>query len=209
MHLVDEGPAGLSRIESLNSGRSALDSLHERLYLLFHENKQDGLATHYEFSRISTHIRESATCEAEWIPHLGLGTIVKQGDNYLVCIQPSCDAVRLTEPTQFIFAPLICDDAKFDLVVKSPEGNDVCLRLQEQASWIVVVTFEQDTESRTIHAVIQGSSRIFTAADGAKYTWIADLRTSFAQRMVHRIATNLSRIGLDEFEWQRARARRS
>jgi hypothetical protein len=33
--------------------------------------------------------------------------------------------------------------------------------------------------------------------------WIGDLRMPFAMRFVHRISTQLTRVGLDEFEWQR------
>ena len=200
MKLVDLGPAGLSSIQNVGI---AENKLHERLYVLLEADHQSGLAKHYEFARASALVRESATCGIGWVPRLGLGTIVKNGEGYLICIQPLCDAVRLKGPTQFIFAPLTIDPAKFDVVVKSPEGVDTCLRLGAQASLIRTVTFAPDPRLGVIQASKKGDSRVFTGSEAQECVWIADLRTSFAQRMVHRIATNLSRIGLDEFEWQR------
>lgn len=203
MKLVDSGPIGLSGIKNVNNGPSAEKSLHERLYLLLHPDQQSGLANHYEFARTSAYVREPATCAPDWAARLDLGAIVSCGEEHLVCIQPSCGAIRLMSPTQFIFAPLVVDQARFEIVITSPEGKDICLKLNAQASLMRTARFVPDRASGTVRSIVRGTRRVFESTDNHEYVWVADLRTSFAQRMVHRIATNLSRIGLDEFEWQR------
>lgn len=202
MKLVDTGPAGLTDIPS---GGGA-GSLHQRIYLLLSADIPAGLAAHHEFARVSAHARERGSVGPTWFARLDLGSIVRADEEYLVCVQPTCDALRLSEPAQFIFAALSVNDSEFDVVIKNAEGNEVCLKLNTQASKIRTVSFAPDKSTGAVLSSGAADDFRFKSTDGKYFTWICDLRTSFAQRFVHRIANDLSRIGLDEFEWQRRHA---
>ena len=201
MKLIENGPKGLAEIQGVNAGGA--NSLAERIYLLRAETVAAGLATHREFARVSANSRERATAPPEWRARLDLGSVVRRGDDYFVCIQPSCDALRLTEPTQFIFASLHKDEAAFDLVVQDLADAEVCLKLGPKASNIMTATFAPDGASKVVLSSPCNEGGAFASSAGETFAWVCDLRTSIALRFSHRIANDLSRIGLDEFEWQR------
>lgn len=208
MKLVDSGPSGLAEIDHVGVNERRL---HERTYLLLEESLQEGKAAHYEFARTSARVREPSTVASEYQARLDLGSIVKLGDKYLVCIQPSCDALRLSGQTQFIFASLSNEtrQGSFDVVIRDLGGIDISLKLNHKASKIRTFSFDPDETTKTVSTSIDNGVRKFTSTSGEAFIWICDLRTSFAQRFVHRIASDLSRIGLDEFEWQRLRSSQS
>jgi hypothetical protein len=203
MKLVDSGPEGLSNIPNVAGGKNAQENLYQRIYLLLSDNIEAGLAAHHEFARVSAHKRERGSVAPAWRARLDLGSIVRAGDQYLVCIQPACDALRLYEPAQFIFATLSTNNNVFDVVVKNTTGEEICLKLNAQASKIRTISFAPDLESGAVLSSSMADDFNFSDVNNETFSWICDLRTSFAQRFVHRIANNLSRIGLDEFEWQR------
>ena len=140
---------------------------------------------------------------------LDLGSVVQGADEYFVCIQPSCDALRLKEPTPFIFASLLINVSEFDVVVRNSADEAICLKLDTQASRNRTFTFDPDKSTHTVLSSTKNDAQTFTSTSREDFTWICDLGTFFAQRFVHRIASNLSRIGLDEFEWQRRHSPRS
>ena len=203
MELVDAGPPGLSEIPNVASGRAQQEKLHERLYLMVADNLQSGICAHHEFARTSAHARERHIVAPEYSAKLTLGTIVHSNDEYLVCVQPACDAVRLQEFTAFVFSRLVIDPNRFDVVVSNPVGTTVCLKLNPRASSVRTIDFAPDAASGTVVSASDSDEQTFVDVSGRRFTWICDLKTSFALRFSHRIANNLSRIGLDEFEWQR------
>ena len=204
MKLVRLGPVGLKEIANMPSGKKQQERLYEHIYLLFSHDLQTGKALHYEFARTSAHTRERALVGSDHRAKLDFGSIiVGEDDEYLVCIQPSCDALRLGGSTQFIFASLSKDRSVFDVVVRDLEDQEICLKLNSKASMIRTFTFDPDETTGTVLSSTDNGERTFTSTSRVKFTWMCDLRTSFAQRFVHRIASTLSRIGLEEFEWQR------
>ena len=204
MNLVDKGPEGLVDIPGLPSGQGPRDKLHERLYLLVSEHVNDGLAANREFSRVSAHARERALQGPKHRAKLDLGSIVRLGEEFLVCVQPTCDTLRLRGPTQFVFAELSEDEEEFDVVVKDLDDSEKCLRLNSKASAIRTAIFKPVADTGLVLATLGGGE--FSCNLGNRYSWLCDLKTSFAQRFVHRIAMDLSRVGLEEFEWQRRHA---
>ena len=200
MKLVDAGPSVLEKISSVSVSPK---KLHERLYMLLSEDLKTGVALHNEFARVSAHAREQVLVDPDYRAKLSLGSIVREEDEYLVCIQPSCDALRLEKPTQFIFASLSIDPSSFDVIVRNSEGEDIRLKLNAQSSKIRTATFEPDQATGMVLSPVGNPVQTFRSVEDKSFVWMCDLRTSFAQRFVHRIANNLSRIGLDEFEWQR------
>ena len=210
MNLIDSGPEGLAQIPGIRSGKGQQHRLHERLYLLLSEEREEGIALHSEFARLSNRIREPLTVARDYQAQLSLGTVVKRTDTdeYLICIQPLCDALRLSIATPFIFASLSIDDDMFNVVVRDlVSSKDIRLQLDSKASKIQSVEFEPDPEARRVLSSSNSACRAFKSTTQQEFIWICDLRIPIAQRFVHLIASDLSRIGLDEFEWLRRHAR--
>ena len=207
MRLVDAGSDGLKEIESVQIGEKKQKTLHERLYRLLASNGDDGVAAHREFARLSTHMREFGTIDPQGRIALGLGSIVRRVDEYLLCIQPRCDAVRLKGDIQFVFSALMNKSGELDIVVREIDGHDVCLACNASSAAIRVDRFASDRTSGRVLAAQSGAHHAFTSVAGEEYIWLCDLQPSFAQRFVHRIANNMSRVGLNEFEWQRRQSR--
>ena len=203
MHLVERGPAGLAAVPEREASTSQMNRLHRRVELLLSDDLEAGRATHREFARLSSSARERALVPTDYRPKLDLGAVVRFGGRYLLCVQPRCDTVRLDEPTRFVFARLMESASPFDLIVQDGQ-SDVTLRLDESAAGLQYYTFEPDAETRS---VLTATHRSFSDNQRRLFTWLCDLRDPIAQRFVQRIAASLSRIALDEFEWQRRKAK--
>ena len=130
MKLVDAGPRGLAEIVNGGGGAKQQGRLYERVHLLLFPDLAAGIAAHREFARISACIREQGHVPSGYRATLSLGTIVSVGEEYFVCIQPACEAVRLEGPTKFLFAALFDDVTSFDVMVKDAAGEEIGLRLR-------------------------------------------------------------------------------
>jgi hypothetical protein len=211
-------------IESLQKGIETAanlwqnkNSLYKKIYpLLSPADPSAGLKCHYDFCRLSALRREAYGFPHEatsWRPRLELGTVVvTDADEYFVCLQPVCDSVRLV-PEQshpFIFSGCERKDSKFDLVVLDKNGSNVCLRFNEQPFKTRLFNLKPTDGGEVRAKTVSANQHVFeaTSNEGAlNLTWIGDLRAPFAMRLAHRVATELSRIGLDEFEWLRKHAK--
>lgn len=135
---------------------------------------------------------------------LTLGTIVKHdsdnGSQYLLCVQPKCDTYRLVEPRVFLFLPLspVSEDKQFNFVVKNNEAY-LRLALEKKPYQLVLPEFSPNEE---LQIVITKDGE-YKAVDNKKYQWIAELRFEHAQRVSNRLATELSRVGVNESQWLR------
>lgn len=169
----------------------------------------------------------SAHAEATYAyhkPSLSLGTIVQDasGDYYL-CVQASCDSVRVTAPQPFLFAKLeiIPEDAissmkdKIEFVVPwKHSGSDkkfVCLKLSDKAPYaaLVSIIFPPTEDEKVVAKKLDNGTLYFEAATipvgkraekHKRYLWIADVKRKRALRTVQFIGQEMGRIGFDEFE---------
>lgn len=145
-------------------------------------------------------------------PSLTFGTIIGNKDCDLLCVQPACDTVRLTEKTAFLFVKLIQGTTDFDLVVpiddtftryeipetaKRKHLRELCtLWFSPQANEDVI--FADGNESDGFH---------FEDAENAKWTWRAQLRDVSAIQLAQKAIRSVGRVGLNEFEWLRTSAK--
>ena len=102
----------------------------------------------------------------------------------------------------------IKEPTSFDIVVKSPEGADCRLRVGSKASQTQTFRFSPNRH-QAIFATQSGDQWTFHDEQGSSFRWIADIRGPYVQRLAQRVANDLSRIGLDEFEWLRRKADRN
>ncbi len=144
---------------------------------------------------------------------LTLGTIIRKGSlddpEYLLCLLPSCDTVRLSKSRRFVFCLLevmnkdnstknkanyiVKDENKFIELLYTPKSYN-CITLQ----------FEPDSKEKKVMAVKdKNNNLIINCENGERFKWIAQLKPDHAQRAAEQFARDLSRIGLTESEWLR------
>lgn len=133
---------------------------------------------------------------------LQLGTVVRRGTEYFLCVQPVCDSVRVDGERDFPFLPLAEEPDHFDLVIKDPSGKRVTLCLERKPHRLQQFRFRADPEKRCVLAV-EEKEFVFKDVDGARYEWVARLQDAHGQRVAHGLGSELGRVGLSESEWLR------
>lgn len=141
---------------------------------------------------------------------LQLGTLIRDSAGvYLLCVQPVCDSVRLTEPErEFIFMPTVQVEERFDIVVHDPEDDSRrTLGVVTRPYLIRKIAFAATGKSRCVQATEADGLYRFSDTSDAEYLWVARLEEGYAQRVAHGLGTELSRVGLSESEWLRRKAK--
>ena len=140
-------------------------------------------------------------------PHrvLRLGTIVFRRDEFLLCVQPRCDSVRLDvgEVRGYPFLPLTTTEgARYKFVVKHPEdGHLVRLDLDAKPLNLRMIDFTA-AEGRCIEAKNRHGEWAFSTPN-RRFLWVADLKPEFAQSVAVELGGQLARVGLTESELTR------
>jgi len=160
----------------------------------------------------SVHLYEKTSVRADESrsqnPQLKLGAIIcndtAEPRRYLVCLQPVCDSVRLDDESDtrfpFLGAELAKPGEPFELVVEDGPGNFQRLRPDAKLANIRLLAFR--SKGRVVRATKRDTGFYFEGADGV-YRWLGQLKEAQAQRVAHKFATDISRVGLDESEWLR------
>ena len=134
---------------------------------------------------------------------LSLGTILKKDNDFLLCIQPRCDSVRLKKDSKFIFIQLLDPDNRFDLVLPI-QGDFKKLRISYNTDNYTILSFQPENE--IVISKIKNGKLIFTDSGQVEYEFVANLKFQFAQRISNKFANEMSRVGLNESEWLRRNA---
>ena len=126
-----------------------------------------------------------------------------------MCLQASCDSVRIKDVGNFLFVPLDPEDIKPEHVVPvpCPRGThkfDYIGLSTSAASYRVVqsIKFGACQKTKTVNAkkIKNRSGFHFENTDGKSYLWIADLKRRRALRTVQRLGQHMGRLGFEEFE---------
>lgn len=179
-----------------------ISSYRQITNFLHFDNKQN---KNHEFAALMSHRTHYGNIE----PALKLGTIVCVKDNahsqYLLCLQPLCDSVRLSGKKNFIFCKLQSGTNKRTSFVVKENGEFKELFFRPNAANCVVVEFKADKHAKSIVARNSDIENIkwFVSTSDSKYLWLAQLKSDHAQRAAEQFASNLSRVGLTESEWLR------
>ena len=145
-------------------------------------------------------------------PILSFGTILEldsNGKQFFICLHPPCDSIRLTEPTEFIFACLYEGNGYADIIVQTAaEGfTELALKTNISGTKIRVCTIRFIPKSG--ETVISGEKREewwFFETDGQYYKWLGEVRKEKASQLKQRAMANANRDGFDEFTWLRMRS---
>lgn len=141
-------------------------------------------------------------------PQLGLGSVVRnQKGEYYLCLQASCDSVRVKKRAAFLFVPLNRNNKMPDHVVpvlgKGGRLEPIGLAAPGTAyTESLSVKFDPDVKTQTVLAQKLKKRRgyFYTSAGGEQYRWVADLKQRRALRTAQKLGQNLGRLGFDEFE---------
>lgn len=162
-------------------------------------------------SRITAVRREAygrhRTILERYEPIVTQGTIIQcqQCKRCFLCIIPSCDSCRLKDNVAvFPFIRLEpCASNQDPHLCCGLNGATMNFLLPEPLEWKSIELIKLFTENGGVKAQRKDGSFIFRSQDGCVYNWVADLKDHFITMLVAEFAPNLSRIGIDEYEWLR------
>ena len=196
------------------------------LIALFTQTQKDGNSINCEFSRLTTLKREyfgNRHLPAGWLPKLIQGSIIRKiedtgqfSDEFLLCIQPRCDSVRLKKKRDFPFLVLAKTkpptNTKRFLVVKCRKKPE--LAPEDITLWISPFPYHQkmlvftpdESIGDFIQAVDENGAWVFKN-DGTSYEWIADMKDFQTQNICDLLSDRLGTAGIDEYEWLRRKSR--
>lgn len=151
---------------------------------------------------------------ADTLPQLTMGTVVRRIDDnvMLLCGTPSCDAVRLTERSSFLFLPLLEAKSKtLQIVVPVEVNQHLRMTISLNPSQWCQADFIPDSDGQCVLAHGNGADRPFTFKDAPRredarhreYVWVGELKPEVAQSIAQAIAERMSRIPLNQSEWLR------
>lgn len=199
---IDNFETTFNHFFSLKINEYQVDSFKKDSINLF--SMGDAETSNYKWAKLVQH---SNLFSSPKVHQLRMGTILKyqNGDDwkYLICIQQSCDSVRIQkgEERSFLFLPLI-KGIKGEAVVI--EGNDHLI-VDGKSYSIELYKFSpiNEMDTQIIAQIIDNERYIFIDKDGRQFVWLAELKEMFAQHIVSAYASQLSRVGIDNSEWIR------
>jgi hypothetical protein len=226
--LVEQGIEGLAaklpgyaqtmKVPADQYRRDLEKAIHKRLYLLSDPTIKSGRDNHEQFAITSSIKRDLSSIDAKMsdtFPVLRLGAVLLLGGgHYYVCLTPLCDSVRIPRGgAPFLLAELRVASGDFNLVISNGEKRGK-LRTDRKHLKLRTLVFKP-SESGVVRASHEKGGytfRGFAPDTKAKkprptiFTWLGELKGMQAQRVVQSFAAHISRVGLDEFEWQRRSA---
>ncbi len=157
------------------------------------------------------------------LPRITLGTIIKSVNDtitYYLCIQPRCDSVRVSSKGKsFLFLRMTKakSDARFDLII---EDNSEVIYLNYNIRSDAIVTFtlkpkkgddEIIAREESGQLVFEGITKVPKPIGQKKppkphierLSWVTDLKPDQAQLVSNQVSAQLSRVGLNDYEWLR------
>ena len=181
---------------------------------LYRDDQTEGLNGCMELSRLQCTTRDMA---GRWYystsqqPTLQLGTILLKtpknaAGEWFLCITPLCDCVRLKDESNFLFLQLYPGTkSSADIIIKTQDGTFEPLIVKNEKIRTLTIPFKPTNGSDRINANHLENEWLVTS-NGTNYQWVGELRYTKALAIVHYVAANTSRVGVDEFEWLRHQA---
>lgn len=133
-----------------------------------------------------------------------------RADDFLICLQPLCDSVRLMAPTKFPMLQLQeGDHQKHDYVI-SRDGSFITLKaLSTRLRDISLPVFNPSAERQAVIADWSDDEGwFFSDTGGTRYLWHGNLRFAIAHKLLNSVAQAAGRIGINEYEHLRRAAGR-
>ncbi len=217
--VLDKQYQKLSNRPSKPSKRDFKDNLST----LFGDGQETARSQMHQFAALTgvrAHPGSHPYRSGQLLPKLGLGTIIQSSEDktYLLCLQASCDSVRIKGERSFLFIPLDLisldtKDTNPEHVVPTPSGANKLnyIGLSSKPYYearSVVFSACQKTKTVNAKSVPGRSGLYFEDKMGEAYLWVADLKHQFALRTVQHLGQRMGRLGFDEFEPYRRKQER-
>jgi hypothetical protein len=142
---------------------------------------------------------------ADYIPQLTLGTIIKDGSNFLLCLLPSCDCARVPKDGRnFLFIELIEATNGIDLIVQDGD-SEIDLAVSSHPYDTKIYRFAPNEDGTPVVAQKKGNDFLFEHEDKDKVIrWVAELKPQIAQAFANEYAARVSRVGVSKSQWLHA-----
>ena len=127
-------------------------------------------------------------------------------ETFLLCLQASCDCVRIADTEKFLFVPLDqVQDTDGVHVVPAPEGSQdayIALRITgKMYREARLIEFKGCGRTQTVNAAPDESGDYYFVCTAEKrFLWVADLKRRRALRAAQSLGQVIGRLGFDEFE---------
>ena len=148
------------------------------------------------------------------VPVLQLGAVLralnqKEGEEeYLLCMRPKCDCVRLTGAEKFLLLPLSDPRQNVPQIVLRVGGEYRRVSVETDMSGWKLWNFAPNGDRGAVVGVQDDYGRvIFVDSIGRNFEWLGELREEFSQRLVQGLSNGLARIGVNASEWLRREER--
>lgn len=174
-------------------------SLHRSGSKLFVDDKKKADDADQEFAHVSSMV---SLYDGERAPRLTLGTVLlAETGEFLVCIQPLCDCVRVKEARKFPF--LLGEKDRAPNLILRDGQTSIRLKVESKSAALVQHTFKPDGTADVIYGRKEGGKFTFESSDKRRFTWMGQFKFPQAQRLAQQFGSSLARVGLDESEWLR------
>lgn len=163
-----------------------------------------------------------STLDKDAVQNLHLGCVVKKGDDYYLCLQPACDSVRIPSkesieskldensnkkqpvPKSFVFLKLEKSEDKVDFYI---QNTSEIIGLYVIYNQVENFYFSGDNDG-LVSLSREGFYETYATEDASiKFSFVCCLKPMFAQKIANNFAANISRVGIDQFEWLRLKGR--
>lgn len=189
------------------------NTFEENLATLFSDDPETARLQTHEFAALTSiraYPKSHLYASKKLLPKLGLGSIVRNKNGiYLMCLQASCDSIRIDGQRSFLFVLLekVNDDKAPEYVVplshKAHKSKFIGLSTPKESYRAVTsIPFSASQGTDTVNAekIFRRPGVYFVDVNGNAYLWIADLKRRRALRTAQRLGQNMGRLGFDEFE---------
>ena len=156
----------------------------------------------------------SSTQFGDISPRLEAGIVLKDEDEYWLCIQPLCDSVRLSGPRKFPLLPLVVnadrdDNVKrnSDAMIRAADGTMRPVRFCSHSYELTTSKFAPEEGDSAVQAQLEEGAWFFCDTEGKQYSAVCRLRDEFTQQAVQKLTSGVTRPGVDLSEWLRRSGR--
>ena len=142
-------------------------------------------------------------------PILQMGSVVHvrngREEQFLLCVKPKCDSVRLPARAVFLLLPLVEPKAHVaQLVLRTNAGEYRRVSVAMGMDDWMLREFDPSEEGGAVVATRDmGGGFYFVDSEKVEFHWLGELREEFAQQVAQRFAAELARIPVNNSEWLR------
>lgn len=141
-----------------------------------------------------------------YTPRLSLGTIVHDGERYLLCLMPRCDSVRVPAGGRdFLFIRLEKKPEETQLIVED-QGESVDLVVSRHPYHTVIYRFVPASDGKPVWARREANGpwefvRKNPDNSDGHLRWVADMKPQIAQAFANEYAAQVCRVGVAKSQW--------